>query len=58
MKNEIIKTDSGEFIIRMNTILITDRNGKIHLKQTAENLEEQIRYDADEIVEIKIRRVR
>ena len=54
---EVIKNSEGDFYIGLNTILITDKNGKINLKQTAENLEEQIRYDSGEVVEIKIKRV-
>ena len=56
MKN--IEKGSEGYFQRLITVLVTDRNGKLKLNQTAENLEEEIRYLLGEVVEIKIKRIK
>ena len=44
------------YYVKFESMLITDRNGKLNLKQTIAMLEEKIGMDLDEVVEIKMKR--
>ena len=51
---QIEKSEFGYWFQRMNAILTTDRNGKLKLRETADDLEETIRHLLGEVVDIKI----
>ena len=47
--------DNG-YWIKFESMLVTDSNGKVNLKQTSAMLEEKIGMDADEDIEVIIKR--
>ena len=51
-----IEKSGRTYFQRMITVLLTDRNGKLKLKETATELEIKIQDLLDEDVEIKIKR--
>ena len=55
---KVIEKENDYYFVRINSVLITDSKGKIKLKQTSENLEEEIRHLLGEDVEIKIKRIK